>query len=129
MEEDFCSLRPINDSVLNVEMKLREAFKVKVDFTKMHEICDQCENDLNFSWQFYNQVKENIAYTVALLTEEESEIFVKVEFDHETLLFNEDVSFVSDDPEKMKFVSPVHLNQRCSELMKKEPKKKKLKVN
>lgn len=85
LEESFYSLKPINNTEINLEMKLKEAFKVEFDLTKMSQICNKCEINLEVSWQFYQQVVEALkamkSKGIKKEPEENSnEIVIKVEY-------------------------------------------------
>jgi hypothetical protein len=68
-----------------VNFKLKEAFKIEVDSLKFSEICRKCEEKLEVSWKFYEQVMaaqgmENIGFEEDVEEQFES-VNVKVEVD------------------------------------------------
>jgi hypothetical protein len=65
--------------------KLKEAFKIEVDSLKFSEICRKCEEKLEVSWKFYEQVMaaqgmENIGFEEDVEEQFES-VNVKIEVD------------------------------------------------
>jgi hypothetical protein len=132
LEEHFKKLKPIDDSEINVEMKLREAFKVELNDTKMSQICNQCEVNLEVSWHFYLQFVDALEIMKSNDVKQEpvdlNETIVKVEFEPVYADLFEDFKSESfsegqDDikvEDSMDDILPKRLGQRISKQQKPE---------
>lgn len=126
-------LKPINKSELNIKEKLSETFKVELDSTKLKNICCFCEEKLEISWLFYQQIQHNIANSAVVSIKEDAEIIVKNEVGHESsfsqyqnlidLPTSTDFTCCSEEPEDFGFFMPGYLNQRLSQRVKRQPEK------
>ena len=99
------NLKTIFNSQLNISLKLKDAFKIEIDFTKFTEICNECEEKLEISWNFYKQVSkvQNI-HSNCIVKEEPIDDFLdtKVEI---TMEESNEALYEFADPENCNFAS------------------------